>query len=190
MPDLKIADLIRTSRGEADTQSYLQFSADRNLIDKVGKVGVEILRNVDVVPGACAAMSALYTCLLQDRFPGAIFHMAAGSLLIHSQRIFGTHAPHSDWTETFAASNNDWDGHCWIVCDDYVADVSVFRTAYSPKAPPLLARTVRAAFGEGRGLMIAQDTTPLCYQAEYILTDDQVTALGRGAVQLFSRSRP
>jgi hypothetical protein len=35
---------------------------------------------------------------------------------------------------------------------DYVADVSIFRTAYSIGSPPLLATHVRQEFGPGREL--------------------------------------
>jgi hypothetical protein len=71
------------------------------------------------------------------------------------------------------------------MCDDYIIDISVFRTAYSGKSHPLLARAVREGFGEGRGLLLAQDTSPLNYRPQYVLTRDEIDALGKGAYKLF-----
>jgi hypothetical protein len=74
--------------------------------------------------------------------------MVAGSLFAGETCVFGKPGHDTDWAQVFGESRTDWDGHCWIVCDDYIVDASVFRTAYSTQSPPALACVVREGFGE------------------------------------------
>jgi hypothetical protein len=99
--------------------------------------------------------------------------------------VFGQAADRVDLNDTFGRSNTFWDGHSWLVCGDYIVDISLFRPAYSAHSPPPLARYVRAEFGEGRGLLISKFESGLRYEPQYVLTSDQVTAVGRGAVKMF-----
>lgn len=72
----------------------------------------------------------------------------------------------------------------------YVADVSIFRTAYSSQAPGLLAAHVRQEFGNGRGLLVVRwsdaPKSGLRYSPQYVLTESQVSGLVRGASARFS----
>jgi hypothetical protein len=59
-----------------------------------------------------------------------------------------------DGKKLFSESNASWNGHAWVMFGHYLADVPIFRTAYSTRSPPRLAAHVRKEFGEGRGLLI------------------------------------
>jgi hypothetical protein len=73
---------------------------------------------------------------------------------------------------------------------DYVADVSVFRTAYSEKSPRRLRDHVVKEFGIGKGLLISKaadvGSYGLNYLPQYILSEDQITAVGRGALDIIN----
>jgi hypothetical protein len=156
MADARIAELIRQSQSEAAAEAYLACRPTEDQIRQIGEVGREILLHVRAVPGACAPMSALYAAILQNRMPGTIIHMVAGALAVEGKYVFGQAADRVDGNNIFGRSNPSWDGHSWLVCGDYIIDISLFRTAYSAQSPPLLARYVRAEFGEGRGLLISK----------------------------------
>lgn len=84
--------------------------------------------------GQCALMSAAYSIALEKlgTQPG---YVVAGSLYIGDKRIFGEHKE-LDGKVLFSKSHPDWNGHAWIVYGDYLADVSVFRTAERRKPTP------------------------------------------------------
>jgi hypothetical protein len=185
----KITELVRRSYSDADAVAYETFVPDRDLLAKFGAEGTEVLRAFPTLPGACAVMSALYAVVLQDRFPGIPIHVAAGALVVDGATVFGETADQIDWNEALGQSNPSWDGHCWVVCGDWIADISICRTAYSSKSSPILAEYVRREFGENRGLIIQRPDDQLRYEAYHVLTEAQVTGLGRGAMHLIGRGQ-
>lgn len=102
-------------------------------------------------------------------------------------RVFGSD-DELDGKSRFSKSDPSWDGHAWIALGDYVADVSLFRTARSGKSLPALASHVATEFGPKAGLMICEERdvekSGLRYEARYVLTQDQVDGLARGALQM------
>jgi hypothetical protein len=128
-------------------------------------------------------MSALLAVGAETRAPGPVL-VVAGGLSAGGRAMFESHAD-GDLATLFDISNMDWDGHCWVVYGNWIADVSLCRTAYSGKGPPGLREHVTALYGEGRGaLLFTPDgarSDGFRYRARYILTDEQVEKLARGA---------
>jgi hypothetical protein len=133
-------------------------------------------------------MSAAYSIALEKlgTQPG---YVVAGSLYIGDKRIFGDDKEF-DGKVLFSKSNPDWNGHAWIVYGDYLADVSVFRTA-DAGSPRLLSKHVAKEYGRGRGFcawpMARMDPTGLQYVPQYALTQDQAAALMRGALVMIEQ---
>jgi len=75
----------------------------------------------------------------------------AGSLYISDKRIFAEDKEF-DGKELFSDSNLDWDGHAWVVYGDWLADVSVCRTA-DGGSPRVLSKYIAKEFGKGKGLL-------------------------------------
>lgn len=184
MADGRVVELIRQSHSESAAAAYQAFVPTDAHIQQMQDTGREVLNCFPTLPGGCAVMSALYGAILQERMKGAVVHVVAGSLAVNGTAVFGSGAGNIDWNKVFGNSNASWDGHCWVMCGDWIADISLFRTAYSNKSPPALAQYVRREFGEGRGLLITKSDQELRYEPHYVLTDAQITALGRGAVHL------
>jgi hypothetical protein len=90
-----------------------------------------------------------------------------------------------DGKKLFAQSNLDWDGHAWVVCGDWLGDVSILRTARSGRSHPKLKAHLEEKFGSRTGLFAGKIATiaedGLRYEPRYVLTLDQVNALTRGA---------
>ena len=91
----------------------------------------------------------------------------------------------------FTGTNLDWDGHCWVIFGNLLGDVSLFRTAYSEASPPALKHKIITEFGEGHGLLISplESLTQTCiaYDAQYVLTDDEITGLYNSARNIIER---
>ena len=184
MPDL-LHSLIAASFSLAAADEWRQFEPVQDDCDKLASAGFEVLRAFPGrAPGACALMSAVFSVALENKVTRRGY-VVAGSLYVGDTRVFGEdHA--LDGRARFSQSELSWDGHAWLVFGNLLADVSIFRTADSGKGPPVLSAHIHREFGSGRGLMICRtdDTGDLRYVPEYVLTQDQVDALFRGARRL------
>jgi hypothetical protein len=172
-------------------ERFERFSPSDADMTQVAETGREVLRHIRPVPGACVLMSAVLATLLEDKLSGPVFAVA-GSLAVGNALVFGSAAPLGELKSILSQNNLSWDGHCWLVVGDWIADVSVFRTAYSEQSPPVLREYVTSEFGPGRGMMIAKPTGTgkLVYTPQYVLTREQTDALFRGARAMFGSEEP
>ena len=186
------AAVLAACRDEAEAQRHRDYVRTDADIEALGEVGVRVLDAFPSMPGACAAMSAMYAVELDTTACGPV-HVVAGDLSVPEGRVFGDGGD-EDLSGVFNASDPSWDGHCWIVVGDRIADVSIFRTAKSGKAPPALARHMRQTFERKTGLLIqsarAAAEAGLFYRPRYVLTQNQVDALARGAFAMISPPSP
>jgi hypothetical protein len=179
--------LIAESYTTAAVGAYRVFVPTDAQLKLLEKIGRDVLVCFPPMPGACILMSAMYAAGLQRELPDVPIHVAAGALSIGQTRVFGDDSV-KDWHSVMAKSNPSWEGHSWVVFGEYIADVSIFRTAYSKYSPPLLAQHVIERFGTGRGLMIAKTSTlrgdGFVYTPEYVLREGEITSLFRGALSV------
>jgi hypothetical protein len=187
----RIGKLIGQSYSADVAKAFAAFAPGKAELDLLGQTGFEVLKNFPYTPGACAMMSAMYTARM-EQYTKAPVYMVAGNLFIHGTRVFGYDG---DFSKAFESSNRDWDGHCWLVFGRYIADVSLFRTAYSKGCKPYLAQYVAQTFGKGRGLMMLDMTDPngppgLRYDPQHVLSYGQVSALVGGCQELFANVVP
>ena len=183
--------LIEASHGSAEADAFrarVRSDADRDALVTAGK---EVLQHLPVVAGGCMMMSAVMACRL-EKLTQTKPYVVAGSLHIGSVRIFGEDVD-IDGVNRFSKSDASWDGHGWVVLGDYLVDVSLFRTSRSPKSSPILARHVLEEFGEKAGLFVCRlcdvEKSGLIYTPQYVLKQDQVDALARGAMAIWAGSR-
>jgi len=183
----EMSELIGRWRSRDEAEAYSSFSPSDAEFEAVKSVVKDVLIIVPPAAGACTYMSALLAVGL-ERFVAGPIYVVAGSLMAGTQRVFDSETT-KDWSTVFSASNPSWDGHCWVVLGEWIIDVSVCRTAYSPKSPPALAQVVRSAFGTGRGAIIhkleAAAEDGLRYEPRYILTANEVDVLAASAWKLF-----
>jgi hypothetical protein len=188
---VELTDLIALSHSQAAADSYRAYIPTEAHLGVLAETGKDVLVHFPPMPAACAMMSALYAARMQMQSDAPVF-VVAGVLSIGSTCVFGNDADTRDWRSAFNESNPSWDGHCWVMLGDYIADISIFRTAYSQHSPPLLAEHVAKHFGTGRGLLICKTAESsglgFLYQPQCVLTEGQITGLMNGARSLFEQS--
>lgn len=151
---------------------------------------LEILKVFPPMPGACALMSAAFAVRLGQKVRAPV-HVVAGTLTVEGVPVFGQRGGMS--TDAFASGDLDWDGHVWVMVGPFIADISIFRTAYSPNGPPRLSRHVDLVFGPSKGLYvdhwIRTRKLGLGYEPHYVLSEAEVTALMGGAFQVIQENQ-
>ncbi len=188
--DPKLSSLITASYSQTDADAAISFRPSVSEVEELADAGEAVLEIFPDIPGACALMTAMWAAFIRDstKYP---IHAFAGSLFVDGVHVFGSDATANQMKGAFAGTNLDWDGHCWIVFGDRIADVSIFRTAYSPASPPALKKKILKEFGIGRKLLIEPLHVPaqsgIVYDAQYALTDDEITGLFHGARTMIER---
>ena len=191
MPD--VADLIAQSYSAEAAKTFRAFEPSDADFDALKQVGRELQIVFKPIPGACIMMSALLILGLET-LTKAPTYLVAGSLAVGATRVFGDGGA-VDAAKAFGQSNPSWDGHAWVQFGKFIADMLIFRTAYSSKSPPLLAKHVRATHGEGRGILIgtyealARDDS-LIYEPQYVLPKEQLDRITNGGLKMLIATGP
>jgi hypothetical protein len=184
-----VGKLIAESHGTISAEAYHAFEPSGSDLTDLAEVGRKLLIAFPKLPAACLMMSALYAAGLRAVTKAPVY-VVAGSLSIKGERIFGEDSD-IDGSVRFSKSNPSWNGHAWLIFGSRLADVSIFRTAYSRESPPRLAAHVLDEFGVGCGLLICKIDdavkSGLSYIPEYVLSDEQAASLARGALSFLSR---
>lgn len=184
--------LIETHYSKADAQAYREFVPSQLALKQFEAIGLEVLDNFPWIPNACALMSATWAALVRDKTEYPV-HQVAGGLTVDGVRVYGDDLENREVASVFSESNLDWDGHSWVAFGEYLGDISIFRTAYSDKAPPTLKEAVIRNFGQGKGLVVAKSAKlaniGFDYVPKYVLSDDKIFELFRGARDVAVRGR-
>ena len=184
-----LRELITASFGTVAADAWSKFTVGNAEKLMLHEAALEVLRAFPGrMPGQCALMSALYSLAL-EKLDSQRGYVVAGSLYIGDKRVFGQDNELVG-KELFSESNLDWDGHAWVVYGDWLADVSVCRTA-DAGSPQILSKYIAKELGKGKGLlacrMAAMDPSGIRYVPQYVLTQDQVDAVGRGALAVIDK---
>jgi hypothetical protein len=177
-----LRELIATSYTSSDAEAYCAFVPTASQLNDLIEIGYDVLSHVLCRAGACVMMSAVYAKRVQTMLQDAPVYVVAGALAVGTTYVFGQDVTQRDWKSEFDRSNPSWDGHCWLMFGGFIADISIFATAYSENSPRLLARYVRQRFGLGHRLLVLMDDLErdLRYKPQYVLTSDQITKLANG----------
>lgn len=136
-----LTDLIARSHSPEAASAQSAFIPTQSQMDALVATGRDVLAHTPYIAGPCAMMSAVYAARLQTTTNAPVY-VVAGELWINETRIFGYDATTAEWGVAGDHINPDWDGHCWVVFGEYIADASVCRTAYSNGGHPVLKRHI------------------------------------------------
>ena len=144
----------------------------------------EILDNTPYEPFLCLPLSAKLYQMLTDKYQ-AQCQIVTGHLLYQSEFMFKQDFSIKDVEPGCLRS---WAGHAWVEIDDFICDLSFFRTLYSDEfSKPCKARIIDQ-FGTGCGCIIATRDQLVedgfSYQSVDQLDDDLVTAIISGYSEL------
>ncbi|HAT6977304.1 hypothetical protein [Legionella pneumophila] len=145
----------------------------------------DVLQMLPPQPYECALLSA---CLVERaRQAGLSCYLVAGSLSLTGRTLF-------EYDPAIEHKNivENWSGHCWVIINDTIAEISLFRTAYSEKSPTWLKNQIIEHFGEQRGAILATISEikklGLYYTPEYVFNDLQLSGLLNYAEQIISKT--
>lgn len=149
--------------------------------DGLVSVGHDVLRAFPPKAGACMMMSALYVGRLRHLGHASAL-LVGGALIVAGSPVFGRAS-----IDATLKTDLDWDGHAWVRFGEYIADVSLVMTAYSPDAPKLLARHIAPRMKPTQRLYIATPDAALRddqldYRPQRVFTDAELDQLYRGAL--------
>ena len=177
-----LGKLIAVHHGWPAARDFKAYEMDDAARARVSATALDVLKVFPPIPGACALMSAAFAVRLEDRLGGPI-QVVAGTLSVEGEPVFGDRSPVP--AGAFAQDHLDWDGHVWVMVGPYVADISLFRTAYSRAGPARLWRHIDLTFGPNKGLYVDHWARTrqmgLGYEPTYVLSRDEVNGLMGGA---------
>jgi hypothetical protein len=181
-----LRELIAVSHGAEAADVWRKFKvgeADKIVLEEAGKRVLCLFSGQQA--GQCALMSAACVCAIEHLGTQPAY-MVAGSLYTGDKRIFGEDGEF-DGKRFFSESNMGWNGHAWIAYGDWIADVSILRTARGGTLRRL-ASYVAKAFKPTTGLFCCNmETMGGCkfrYVPQYVLPREQVEGLQRGALAM------
>lgn len=179
--------LIRQTYSDEEALKHKIYQVTRADAKEIIDMGHHILSQFPSLPNCCAPMSALWAATIRDH-TSIPTHLIAGNLSLQGQCIFGNDVKVNNIIDPFSSSNSNWDGHCWVSFGNVIGEISLFRTAYATGTPNWLKERVLKLFGEERGLILGEwaylSNLGLQYQPKSVATDDQITGLVKGAIQI------
>ncbi len=169
-------------------KAYELGTADRATL---ARCATDLLKVFPQGPDSGAPMTAAFAVQLAPLLAAPV-HVVAGTLSVEGEPVIGDRAAF-DGPAIFGATPPDWHGHLWVMVGPYVADIAIFRSAYSRWGPEKLVRHVDLAFGPGKGLYVDgwQRTRQqgLGYEPHYVLSEDEVNRLMGRAYDLIKAER-
>ena len=181
MRDKTLKQLITLAYNIKEAENYFQFRLDNPQI--LISSAKEILANLPHSFGACAMLSAVWAAILRDRYSIPAIAVA-GDLKIENITVFQCKNNIPEKSKYGKEKPETWDGHCWIEVNDYVGDLSIFRTAYAISGPSILKEFILSNFGNGKGCLICShqelNQMGMEYLPKFVLNESQVTGLIKG----------
>lgn len=185
-------ELIEKSHGEAAAYAHRGFSMRKQHTEALKTAGRDVMLLFPPQAGSCAMMSAVLSVRAKSLADAPCF-VVAGAFHIDGTPVFGIDAEKTAWSAAFTGTNLSWDGHCWVVCGDLIADVSLLRTANSPESPATLSRKVKATFGARTGMIAFTASQArnigMEYRAHHVLTEQEIDGLFVGSQALIWADR-
>jgi len=150
-------------------KAYRMTSADQSALTSCA---VDLLKVFPADPGTGAMLTAAFAVQL-ERVLAAPLHVMRGRLMVAGQAVAGTEE---------AAD------HSWVMVGPYVADIAIFRMAYSRTAPALLFHHLDSVFGGNKALYVDHWTRTrrlgIEYDPQHVLDEAEVTDLMGQAYRL------
>lgn len=179
-----LGKLIAVHHGWPAAKDFKAYRMDNAARAKISATALDILKVFPPIPGAGALMSAAFAVRLEEILSGPI-HIVAGTLSVNGELVLGDRS--AVLPGAFGHAHLDWDGHVWAMVGPYIADVSIFRTAYSRSGPAALSRHIDLVFGPNKGLYVDHwgrtRQLGLIYEPGYVLSRDEVNGLMGAAYQ-------
>lgn len=174
--DYALQEIITRDRGEEAYAEYEGFQiVDTNVIVQAAR------QTLDAIPpsfGSCVMVSAGFAAILDSLGVPAV--VVLGDLKVDGRFAFECRGNIPGATYDGEVVEATWDGHAWVMVDNVICDLSIFRSAYNTPKPSHLQTFINRHFGEGKGaLLCPPGTLPqgMEFVPKYALTDDQICGI-------------
>lgn len=181
----KYFQLIELSYSANHAKKFSNRCLTNQHIDILKKSCVEIHQMLPPQPFECAFLSAALVEWARQK--GIPSYLVAGSLEFKGRQLFN-YDPVIEQKDIV----ENWDGHCWVIFNDAIAEMSLFRTAYSKKSPVWLKSMMELTFGKHPGAIIASileiENMGLFYKPKYVFDDLRLSGLLNSVEQTISKT--
>jgi hypothetical protein len=189
MQNKTLKQLILRARGISEAEKYFAYTLENPQI--LVETARELMQITSPTAGFCTFLSASWAGFLQERYSIPAIVVAAGDLKIKGSTIFRCKKNLPEASKSGKTIAGKWDGHCWIQVDNFIGDLSIFRTAYSLTQPNILTDYIISNFGMGRGAMLGRNNElpeGMQYIPKFVLNDNQVNGLINGMGHILERN--
>lgn len=153
------------------------------LIENALYISEEITQKFKPINGSCLYMSALLVAIITDHLSRDA-RFVTGSLEVSGSTIF-SHTPIKPKLTQNLHVIEQWDGHAWVELDDFIFDLSIFRTVFSRASPPRIQSLFEARFHRDTAYLVGQKCKLIEMEMKYTaleqLSDVEATTLIQSA---------
>lgn len=178
----KLQQLIVRAYGAEEARRYANYRLHN--VQIIGQTATDLMNLIEPREGACTLLSASWVAYLRDKYniPAVA---VAGDLWIDGAWIYRCGGTLPTATKRKASDGKPtvqhlrWNGHCWMEIDGLIADLSIFRTAYSRPPGSHLRTYIENTFGCGRGAFacpVLDLPQGMKYRRRFVLADEQINA--------------
>jgi hypothetical protein len=170
----KIKQIIARSLGVPASEEYFDYQL--RTPEPLVQSAKEFLSKVPPSFGACVMLSSAWAAYLRDKLSIPAIAVA-GDLKISGTKVFKYKEKLPEASQDGNFRHKVWSGHCWIEINGYLADLSVFRTAYAISGYSVLKDFVINNFGHGRGAFLCREEdipSGMNYIPKYVLNQSQL----------------
>lgn len=182
----ELGKLIAVHHGWAAAKACKACEMDDADRAKLSLAALQILKAFPAQSDDHAALNAAFAVRIEQVLQAPV-QLVAGVLTVERQPIFGrqSNPPIKAFPADAAGS---FDGHIWMMVGPYIADISIFRMAYSRGGPAELSRHIALIFGPNKGLYVDHwghtRKMGLGYEPQYVLSSAEVDRLMATAFDL------
>lgn len=174
MPHIKdlaqLARHIAAHHGWDAARAFKAYTLDDADGATLSRTGLDLLKVFPTLDDPAPPLSAALAVSLEKRMPDAPVHVVTGALLVEGVPLL--------------------EAHSWVMVGPHVADIALFRLAYSASGPAELSRHVHRVFGEGKALYVDHwsrtKRTGLTYRPEAVLDAETLNARMAQAYRLIA----
>jgi hypothetical protein len=164
----KIKQMVSIANGVDAAHNYGSFKLEEKHLHDLKEAVNKTLSITPPDRARCIPLSCLLATYLIDNHHIPALAIA-GDLFCEKYSLF------SPCKKLPPRVNSVWSGHCWVIVDDVIIDLSIFRTAYSMDDDNLFKMFMIKHFGTGRGAFMSPPNgipPGLKYKPKFIFPDD------------------
>jgi hypothetical protein len=183
MQQNKYLQLIEQSYSKEHVKKFSKKSFNTQ-IESLKKLCKDVLEMLPPQPFTCAFMSAAF--VEQARQEGIPAYLVAGSLAFKDKMLF-RYDPIIEQKDIL----EKWSGHCWVILNDVIVELSLFNTIYSNQSPIWLTDLFTGFSSKQKNFMVAtiseMESMELVYTPKYIFNDRKISGLLNSIEQIISK---